>query len=393
MLWTVVICDLVFKVKELKDLYQDKTAQAIFDEISKMQKDNPKDPSWENRLLSLMSEKLSLYSEIEKTELESIQKRRHLSAHPILDQNDILYHPNRESVLADIRYAIELVLSKPSVLSKNIFSDLLEDLSSIKDTIKNDGALRRYLTSRYFGRLPDVTCIAIFKSLWRVTFCVEDERAKENRNINYKALRILYEINPTILNENIKSNSPYYSDRLLPLSKCQYYVYLMGDYPALYNFLTEAAKVKLNEELNKDLSADFVAYFKSENVSSHIEYLDGIIQKKISDCEDINVPTLHIKDLFRHAQSAGCAEKLIDLCIDCHIKSYSYDMADSTYNNYISPVLNKMSIEKVKNLLEGANKNHQIHDRRKSVSSNNEMFSRAEELDSSFDRSEYSNLS
>jgi hypothetical protein len=67
-------------------------------------------------------------------------------------------------------------------------------------------------------------------------------------------------------------------------------------------------------------------------------------------------------------------------------------MADNTYSIFISPILKKMNLKQVEKLLKSANKNDQIHERRKSTNSNNEMFRRAEELDSSFDKSKYQHL-
>ncbi|MEF1219159.1 hypothetical protein REH76_15410, partial [Photobacterium damselae] len=37
MLWSVVVCDLIFKLQELKDLYSDSAAEKILKEIEKMQ--------------------------------------------------------------------------------------------------------------------------------------------------------------------------------------------------------------------------------------------------------------------------------------------------------------------------------------------------------------------
>lgn len=51
MLWSVAVCDLVFKLESLKDLYSDKTADDILREISKMQEAADRSSAWEKKLL------------------------------------------------------------------------------------------------------------------------------------------------------------------------------------------------------------------------------------------------------------------------------------------------------------------------------------------------------
>ena len=41
MLWTVVVCDLIYKLQYLRDVYNDSTAISILNEIENKQKKNP----------------------------------------------------------------------------------------------------------------------------------------------------------------------------------------------------------------------------------------------------------------------------------------------------------------------------------------------------------------
>jgi len=47
MLWSVVVCDLLFKLQHLVDLYGDGKAKGILAEIGQMQQDNERSPVWE----------------------------------------------------------------------------------------------------------------------------------------------------------------------------------------------------------------------------------------------------------------------------------------------------------------------------------------------------------
>jgi hypothetical protein len=50
MLWSVVICDLVYKLQNLVDQYGDTIASSILEDIKKIQTDDPKSPNWELKL-------------------------------------------------------------------------------------------------------------------------------------------------------------------------------------------------------------------------------------------------------------------------------------------------------------------------------------------------------
>ena len=47
MLYATVICDLVYKLEDLKTLYHDNGAAKILDDLERQQKANPKNTDWE----------------------------------------------------------------------------------------------------------------------------------------------------------------------------------------------------------------------------------------------------------------------------------------------------------------------------------------------------------
>ena len=53
MLWSVAVCDALFKLRHLVDMYEDKTAQNILDNVAKKQKENPRSPEWETKLFKM----------------------------------------------------------------------------------------------------------------------------------------------------------------------------------------------------------------------------------------------------------------------------------------------------------------------------------------------------
>lgn len=62
MLWSVAICDLLFKLKHMVDMYGDSVAQSILAEVERIQSANERPSEWELRLVELTKEKTSLVS-------------------------------------------------------------------------------------------------------------------------------------------------------------------------------------------------------------------------------------------------------------------------------------------------------------------------------------------
>ncbi len=57
MLWSVVVCDLLFKLDELSTAYGDAIAQSILKDIEKLRISNPKSPDWEWALVEQINKK------------------------------------------------------------------------------------------------------------------------------------------------------------------------------------------------------------------------------------------------------------------------------------------------------------------------------------------------
>jgi len=133
MLWSVVVCDIIFKLQELKDLHNDSTAEKILIEIEALQKVDPYSPKWEKELVKLVFERTQLLDTASNHKIMLIQDHRHLSAHPVISDEDTLFEPTQEMIRSDIRNGIEVMLSKPPFLSQKILSTFLLDLEKVKD--------------------------------------------------------------------------------------------------------------------------------------------------------------------------------------------------------------------------------------------------------------------
>lgn len=393
MLWTVVICDLVYKLQYLKDIHNDAKAIAILDEMVEFQKNNPANPKWEENLIKEIYSRTNLLEAHELDALQSLQKHRHLSAHPVINKTDILFRPNREMVLSDIRISLDSVLTKPPILTKQVFGELVEDLEKVKDLFVENGQLKRYLESKYFSNLNDDVSAQIFKSMWRVTFKAEDDKCNENREINASALRIIFERKREFLTGYIMDNSPYFSEvsNGAPLRQA---IFFLGDYPHLFSLLSEATReiIVANAKTNIDMLT--VSYFLSKNISEHIDMLIIYITKNHPHGfgGKNTIHRNHINDLMHHASSAGIKKNIYKLLAIMYINSIDFNAADAIFANFIKPHIGNFEKSDVELLISGIGNNHQTHWRGRANSEHQMIVERASEIIDGFDVKKYAHL-
>jgi len=390
MLWTVVICDLVYKLQHLKDIHNDAKAISILDEMVDFQSKNPTNPKWEENLLREISSRTSLLEAQELDSLLVLQKHRHLSAHPVITKTDILFKPHREMVLSDIRNALDAVLTKPPILTKQVFSELILDLERVKDLFVAKSQLARYLESRYFSSLNKDVFAHIFKSLWRVAFKIEDEKCNKNREINVLALRILFERDREFFAGCIRDSSVYYSEigNDAPLRQV---IFFMGDYPHIFPLLTEATRefIKAQSTTNVDLLA--VSYFLSNNISEHIAMLVAYINKNHAQAfgDTHTIHRNHIQDLRGHANSAGVEGHVNKLLVTMYVNAINFDASDVIFSQFIKPYIEGFSAEDIKSLLEGVGKNSQTYRRSRANEDHKLVVAQARKIIKDFDASAY----
>src|SRR5574344_1357930 len=130
MLYSVAICDMLFKLQELKDMFNDSVAIDILNEVdqSRSEHDNKSKSRWEKELVDNISKKTKLLDSVALTELEFLFKCRNFSAHPALNANYELVSPSKETTIANIKNTLKNILVKPPIFIKDIIDTLTNDL-------------------------------------------------------------------------------------------------------------------------------------------------------------------------------------------------------------------------------------------------------------------------
>lgn len=363
MLYSVVVCDLVYKLQELEDKYSDVIAKRILETIKEEQSQHPNSPSWESILIQEVYSKTNLLEIHDKENLDHLKRHRNLSAHPVLDQLDILFRPNKENVRSHIRNMLDGVLCKSPLLSNKLIVPFVVDLESIKNDLVKDEDLTRYLESKYFSKINYALSQNLFKELWRFVFRVEDDKCEENRFINFRALRLLFNRNPNQFLSAVQEQSPYFSQISYDNLNILYHMQILfAENPDLYDSMTDDLKVVLTEKANNNTDVLAHSVYLSSNVEEHFNKILSHISEQDPSVLPLNINTLNFLDVF--SKSENYLPELINLMIRLFEKSYSYDSADDRFSYYIKPYVYEFSKEQFIQLLEIINTNSQIYDRR-----------------------------
>lgn len=388
MLYSVAICDLLFKLQELKDMYNDTVANEILQEIDKSRSgNNSKSKSaWEKELIDNIYKKTELLDLEAYTHLTHLIDHRNFSAHPALNENYELIAPSKETTIANIKNVLKDILVKPPVFIKNIVITLVEDLKDKIDLYENeDSKLAMYLNNKYFSKMSTSMKLVTLKAFWKYCFCFpNDEDCQNSLEINRKALEILITGFQQVAFQYIKNNNNLFS--VANNESCQMnLVILLSKFPALYSELDSDTQLQVDTIINKDARAKFICWFKYKTIDEHLSYLKSISFLRLKVDE--------IKRMISYYSDIGEMTPLIDFFIWYYGESHSFDSANSRFEFVIEPFLDRMTEKQFIQIIENTNINRQIYERRKAYSANNQIMRYAKcVLDDSFDYSEYSNF-
>ncbi|EGU30871.1 hypothetical protein VIBRN418_16331 [Vibrio sp. N418] len=359
MLWSVAVIDLVFKLTDLVDLHEDKTAESLLKEMSEIQSADRKSSKWEHKLVTEVAKRTKLLSSDNISFLEYLYQQRNLSAHPVLDSNLELHRPNKETVRALIVNCVDGILSKPPFFSKDIVGTIALDLEASKSYLEGDeDKLKHYLESRFLSQMTEKVELEVFKSLWKFVFKLENDKAVSNRNINFQALIYIYKKNENKALKMIDNEKDYFSDISKEPKTVFYLIRMLSKFVKIYKSLKKSAKIIIDDRVDNKEREFYYSNFKYKSLTEFHEYLlkyivddDGSINKRI------------LSHLYSLSDSPEWWSKVRILRNAYYGVSGSFDTADQRFGRYISPFLGKYKETEMLDLLSRANNNDQIYGR------------------------------
>lgn len=389
MLYTVTVTDLVLKLKELKEVFDDDKAISILNEVEAMQTENPKNSAWESKLIEDCRKRTQLLESADFTNIESVHNLRHLSAHPVLSENYELHNPSKEIVNGYIKSILIGVLTKPALRSKEVFSGMVQSLAEGKDFLISFEKVERFLAAKYFGNIDLPVEKQVFKSLWKVTFKLDNNDAHENRHVNFMALKVLLDRNFQDLYEFMQEDVPYYSQ--FYQDAIPYAIDLFNFYPTIFGVLNEAAKMQIEGEIDKSASWKVVSVFQHESLAAHLTFLfDG--EFKPNSFEQSYIHRDDIMTLWAIVERENGKSLALSVLVEFFGRSTGYDCADERFSYHIRPKLKEFEKDHFKKLLIAINGNQQVYGRSSAKSTNKEIHKVIEEKYGSMNYTAYPNF-
>jgi len=389
MLWSVAVCDIVYKLQYLVDLYQDQVAKKILDELTKSQKKDPKSSSWEVKLIEDTHAETNLLDNSEYENLLYLQKQRHLSAHPILDSDTQLHTPNKETVRALIRNTLEDLLIKPPFYTKKIIEELLVDIAETAPALNTRERVKRYLESRYLSKFKPEVELSIYRSLWKLVFKLEDEDCIKNRVINLQTLEVIGNRKAESILNQIKGEKDYYSNvSSIPLT-LDYLVSYLSKNPKIYDILNEDAKLKIQHNVKTTNTSKICGWFVKENLQVHYEDILSWIENDIN----FNFTEGQLNFLLEIADTEEWQHLFGRILSSYYCASTWYHVADSRFQQAISPYLKVFDKEAIVFLIERIEQNNQVYRRGKAKEEHKEIKKKLFQLHGQeFDLNRYPNF-
>lgn len=368
MLYSVVISDLLYKLEELRDYYSDKVAEKILTEINTIRESNPKSSEWENKLIEKIEKETNIIESYTITNLEYLKNIRNFSAHPALNQNNELIKPSREKTLGLIKDMLTGILIRPPLFIKKITENILEDIAEKKeDFIDDDVKFKKYISKKYFERMPKNMIIGIFKDFWKLVFKTENEDCNNNRRINLKFLILTMKEYKIIILEDFRKDKDKYNQISENPNLVIFLAEFMHYFPEVYSYLNEQNKIIVDVSTNTKKEYRLLVFYMYNNFEEHLKSLNRM-----------NFNNDYTKKIFEErAQEEGVENLLIDKYIKFFASSTSYNMADEQFERFIRPYIRKMHSKQIIELISEINKNNQIYGRGRSLHDNNEIINNA----------------
>ncbi|HHF7365121.1 TPA: hypothetical protein ACPSKY_000213 [Legionella bozemanae] len=391
-LWNLVVCDVFFKLEKLHDTYDDSIAKEILDKYIKLMKEN-NPTNWELNLLEEISNRIHLIDSIELEKFKHLQKLRHLSAHPIIENNNILetklFSPSKYETRAMLENVLNGLLIKPPLFTKKIFDYLTKDLSENSKHLIDDNQLIQYMESKYFKKMNSEVSFGIFKSLWKIVFSLDNQDCQTNREINYRVLLILIDRNKDF----IKKTYPKYSDFFSNILKDEDVIYklslLFSKHRFLFEGLNEETKIIISNLLDKTDLKIKLCWFLYTNLDNFYNTLLGYLSEK-HIYDDYTESELEL--LRKFEDSSDWDEKFYTILVRYYGSAHSFRNSDYIFKTAIKPYLEKFSFKLLDEIVQVVDKNNQINGSFNAPIFNRLIYDRILEENRDYDISPYPNF-
>lgn len=376
MLYSVTICDLFYKLIDLRDVYGDKAATQILEEASKLSDETTR-KTWERSLIAQIQERTSLLSQESRAAIEHLHQLRNFSAHPTFNPSTYeLLVPSKEETIACMKEMLYHVLLQPCYFGRNVIDTMLEDLDRLRETFVQDyERWKEFLDRKYYSHVLPERIAPWFSSLWSLCFKKpDDERCNRNRMPLGYALRVLLDGRKQECIAALAEDTNRYGVDPSQVT-VRSAIDVLTFHPDLFEHLNNETKAIVRMVARKDINMSALAFFLSPSLSQHMTMLDRFMEGHRSGKSPIVASVA--ERLFWVASDNGEKNCLLDHYISWYAGSRQFDAADERFDIFIAPFLPYMEKHHFESLLAETDHNYQIYGRRNSYGANTEIMKHA----------------
>lgn len=390
MLYSITICDLLFKLKELDDIYMSKNAKNILEEIEEDKNKNKFKSEWEKKLINNISD-TSLLDNNAKASLDSLCNYRNLCAHPALNENYELISPNKETTIFLIKSIFENILIKPPIFIDKMFNLLIDDISKNKEIYHSKAKLSEYLKNKYYKKMTSEDKASMLKSFWKICFNTENDECNENRDINIFAMTTLFSNEETYLCNYISENKNYFQIKIVNDKIMFFVTTFLSVGSNVFKYLDSHTQKVIEFWINENEFYKLISWFIYENINDYIKVIRNLNNKKIGIFLYNNRLEYQInKYLKNFLVDNNLKEVYIDICINIFGNSAKYSITNYTYKICIQNNLNEINKQQFEELFKYMQTNTQIYNRDGNYETTTEIIKSAmNKLPKDFDYSEF----
>ncbi len=353
MLYSVVLCDLMFKLQELRDVFSDKFASDLLGKIEAQINKDKSNPAWELIMVDEMHKKSPLLEADAYTLISHLRDWRNLSAHPVLDDYSQLFIPEKHLVEGYMCEVFTKILSKPAIFVKDIVNVMSEDLDKKKGYILNDkNGFKEYVEKRYLQRMTDAMFVKVFKSFWKFTFILTNPDCDSNRPINQNLLKLMLGSRKDVLflAMDCTPNDYEIADNEIVVL---YAIEFLTCLPETWKHLTEQTKTLITGKIAQKPFYKLVAWFQCEKQEDYMKQLlkEGFYYYPTSNELDYVIKQYKDNDLMK---------LLYDYFIHLLGHSTNFNEASSRMELMILPYLEEMDKGQIESVLKIMNEHSQL---------------------------------
>lgn len=161
---------------------------------------------------------------------------------------------------------------KPPILGKKIVNEFITDLAAKKDLLPDDKSLKRYLEAKYFQNLRSAVENYLLRALWKFVFQISNPNTDENRDINFRSLKIIYARRSNELKAYIQEHKDFFS-KVFDDETLSYLIKFLSDNPSIYSLLNDNARVIIYNYAERDIDLYAIAIFLNDDPKKHLDQI------------------------------------------------------------------------------------------------------------------------